>query len=106
MMTILRLIDPRIAAQIGPWLSFCLYLAARVYIQALQQPDHTFRNEHQKTLEQIMQKLRLLQVKSPYTATLILQLERDYVGSGKANPLGHVIALAEEVVQVKGSDLM
>jgi len=44
--------------------------------------------------------LRSMKAKSPYTTSLILQLEKDIVTFGKFNPIGHIIAPVDEVTEV------
>jgi len=71
-----------------------------VYIQALQQPRHPNHHEYQTSLNQLMHMLRTMQVKSPYTASLLMQLEQDFVAFGKANPIGHIVVSTEEISQI------
>ncbi|KAI1612322.1 fungal-specific transcription factor domain-containing protein [Exophiala viscosa] len=102
MMTILRLLDPAVLQNIGPWLPYCLYLAARVLVQTLSEQDQQHNVETAKHLESLgllMSVLRNMKSKNPYTSSLLMQLERDIAAFGKLNPIGHIVVPMDEVTE-------
>ncbi|KAK4947863.1 hypothetical protein LTR10_013371 [Elasticomyces elasticus] len=102
MMTILRLLDPAVLQNIGPWLPYCLYLAARVLVQTLSDQDQQHdvdTAKHLESLDLLMNVLRNMKTKNPYTSSLLMQLERDIAAFGKLNPIGHIVVPMDEVTE-------
>jgi len=99
-MMIMRVVDTSIISKMGPWLSFCLYLAARAFAQAVtstsNNPD---AQNHSDSLRLLMGMLRSMKAKSPYTASLLLQLDRDIALSGTSNPIGHIVVPVDDITE-------
>jgi hypothetical protein len=86
--------------QAGPWLPFCLYLAARVLVQELSEPDPVDARKHSESLNLLMGMLRTMRARVPYTVTLLLQLERDIALFGTSNPIGHIVVPVDDIAEV------
>jgi len=64
----------------NPFLAFCLYVAARVFIQFLKKmPNNT---EIRASLDLLLTAMRVLQRKNPLTESFLVQLNLDIEGSG------------------------
>lgn len=63
----------------NPFLAFCLYVAARVFIQFLKKmPNNT---EIRASLDLLLTAMRVLQRKNPLTESFLVQLNLDIEGS-------------------------
>ncbi|KAJ9614980.1 hypothetical protein H2200_001054 [Cladophialophora chaetospira] len=100
MMTILRVVDPIVLANMGAWLPFCLYLAARVFVQASSDQDLLDGCKHKVSLNLLVEMLRSLKCKNPYTASLLLQLENDMALFGRSNPIGHIVVPVDDITEM------
>lgn len=85
----------------GPWVPFCLYLAARVLVQLLAEPKIHDSQKHVESLEFMMALLKSFKQTSSYTVSLILQLEADIAASSKLNPLGHIVVPMDTITEVR-----
>ena len=64
----------------NPFLSFCVYVAARIFVQYLKwRPDDPMV---QSSLQFVMSALRALKNKNPLTETFLVQLDVDTNGMG------------------------
>ena len=54
-----------------------------------------------ESLHLLMGILRSMKANSPYTASLLMQLEKDSAVFGKLNPIGHIIVPMDEITEVK-----
>ena len=64
----------------NPFMAFCLYVAARVFIQYIKKiPDD---QEVRQSLEFLLAAMRALQRKNPLTQSFLVQLNVDIEGSG------------------------
>lgn len=62
----------------NPFLSFCVYVAARIFVQYLKsRPDDSMV---QSSLQFVMSALRALKSKNPLTETFLVQLDVDTEG--------------------------
>ena len=70
-----------------PFLSFCLYVGARVFVQAYKKtPDD--QNIY-KNLEFLLSAMQALRRKHPLTESFLVQLIVDLEGTGLDNPLNN-----------------
>ncbi|EXJ56395.1 hypothetical protein A1O7_06738 [Cladophialophora yegresii CBS 114405] len=106
MMTILRVVDATFMTKAGPWLPFCLYLAARVFVQELSEPHPVDTNKHSESLDLLMGMLRSMKARIPYTVTLLLQLERDISFFGTSNPIGHIVVPVDDITETLEQEKM
>ena len=64
----------------NPFMAFCLYVAARVFVQYLKKmPDD---QEIRQSLEFLLAAMQAIQRKNPLTESFLVQLRMDIVGSG------------------------
>lgn len=64
----------------NPFLSFCVYVAARIFVQYLKwRPDDPMV---QSSLQFVISALRALKNKNPLTETFLVQLDVDTKGMG------------------------
>lgn len=64
----------------NPFMAFCLYVAARVFVQYLKKmPDD---QEVGQSLEFLLAAMRAIQRKNPLTESFLVQLNMDIEGSG------------------------
>ena len=64
----------------NPFMAFCLYVAARVFVQYLKTtPDD---QEVRQSLEFLLAAMRAIQGKNPLTESFLVQLKMDLEGSG------------------------
>ncbi len=64
----------------NPFMAFCLYVAARVFIQFLKKIPNNF--EIRASLDLLLTAMRVLQRKNPLTESFLIQLYLDIEGSG------------------------
>ena len=83
----------------GPWVSFCLYLSARVFVQFLSEPDRPDKRKLLQSLSFLTGFMKSLKQKSPYTISLLLQLEADVAALGGLNPTGHIVVSMDRVTE-------
>lgn len=70
----------------NPFISFCVYVAARVFVQYLKnRPGDGQMNNHLQFLLQAMQALKR---KNPLTESFLVQLDLDLEGAGILSPFG------------------
>lgn len=73
--------------QMNPFMAFCLYVAARVFVQYLKKmPDD---QEVSQSLEFLLAAMRAIQRKNPLTESFLVQLNMDIEGSGLDTFLRH-----------------
>lgn len=73
----------------NPFLSFCVYVAARVFVQYLKsRPDDTVV---QSSLQFIVSALNALKNKNPLTETFLVQLDVDTEGMSLHGTQGPVV---------------
>ena len=64
----------------NPFMAFCLYVAARVFVQYLKKtPDD---QEIRQSLEFLLAAMQAIQRKNPLTESFLVQLKMDIEGSG------------------------
>lgn len=68
----------------NPFIAFCLYVAARVFVQYLKSrpDDPTVRS----SLQFLLSAMQALKGKNPLTESFLVQLDVDLEGSGLDNP--------------------
>lgn len=73
------------AAQMNPFLAFCLYVAARVFVQYLKsrKEDATVKS----SLHFLLSAMQALKSKNPLTESFLVQLDVDLEGSGLELPV-------------------
>ena len=64
----------------NPFIAFCLYVAARVFVQYLKKMPND--QEVRQSLEFLLAAMRVIQGKNPLTESFIVQLKMDIEGSG------------------------
>jgi len=66
--------------QMNPFISFCLYVAARVFVQYLKarKEDTTVKS----SLQFLLSAMQALRAKNPLTESFLVQLDVDLEGSG------------------------
>ena len=69
----------------NPFIAFCLYVAARVFVQYLKsrKEDATVKS----SLHFLLSAMQALQSKNPLTESFLVQLDVDLEGSGLAIPV-------------------
>lgn len=78
--SVMRLISHLDVAGMNPFMAFCLYVAARVFVQYLKTtPDD---QEVRQSLEFLLAAMRAIQRKNPLTESFLVQLNVDIEGSG------------------------
>ncbi|EOD46081.1 putative binuclear zinc transcription factor protein [Neofusicoccum parvum UCRNP2] len=83
---IMRLIAHIDTTNMNPFISFCVYVAARVFVQYLKnRPGDGQMNNHLQFLLQAMQALKR---KNPLTESFLVQLDLDLEGAGILSPFG------------------
>ena len=70
--------------QMNPFMAFCLYVAARVFVQYLKsRPDE----EHiRSSLQFLLRAMQALKRKNPLTESFLVQLDVDLEGAGMDDP--------------------
>lgn len=69
----------------NPFMAFCLYVAARVFVQYLKKmPDD---QEVRQSLEFLLAAMRAIQRKNPLSESFLVQLNMDIEGSGLNIPV-------------------
>lgn len=81
------LVDPKIyhnspadKSQMNPFMAFCLYVAARVFVQYLKKSPND--QEIRASLEFLLTAMCALKRKNPLTESFIVQLNLDIEGTG------------------------
>lgn len=69
-------------------------------MQASSDQDLLDGRKHQDSLSLLMGMLRSMKASNPYTASLLLQLERDAALFGKSNPIGHIVVPVDDITEV------
>ena len=64
----------------NPFMAFCLYVAARVFVQYLKKMSND--QEIRQSLEFLLAAMQALQRKNPLTESFLVQLKMDIEGSG------------------------
>ena len=77
---IMKMISHMDLSLMNPFLAFCLYVAARVFVQYLKsrKDDHTVMS----ALNFLLSAMQALKVKNPLTESFLVQLDVDLEGSG------------------------
>ena len=71
----------------NPFVSFCLYVAARVYVQTFKKrPDD---EEVRRSLEFLLNAMQAIRKKNALTESFLVQLSVDLEGSGLDTPLAN-----------------
>jgi hypothetical protein len=71
--------------KMNPFLSFCLYVAARVFVQSLKsQPGD---QQLLSSLQFLLSAMTVMKIKNPLTQSFLHQLEVDLEGVGLDDPL-------------------
>ena len=84
----------------NPFMAFCLYVAARVFVQYLKKvPDD---QEIRQSLEFLLAAMRVIQGKNPLTESFLVQLRMDIEGSGLESLL-HNLDYSAQYVEGKVS---
>ena len=68
------------ASQMNPFMAFCLYVAARVFVQYLKKSPND--QEVRASLEFLLTAMSALKRKNPLTESFMVQLNLDIEGSG------------------------
>ena len=68
----------------NPFMSFCLYVAARVYVQYLK--AHPTDETTLSSLQFLLTAMNAFKAKNPLTGSFLAQLDVDLEGSGLENP--------------------
>ncbi|KAF2747259.1 hypothetical protein M011DRAFT_467781 [Sporormia fimetaria CBS 119925] len=80
--TVMRLISHMDLSTMNPYISFCIYVAARVFVQYLRtRPKDQQMNS---TLQFLLQAMQALKRKNPLTGSFLAQLDVDLEGAGLA----------------------
>ncbi|KAI9799033.1 MAG: hypothetical protein M1826_005608 [Phylliscum demangeonii] len=83
--SIMRMISHVDPVKMNPFLSFCLYVAARVFVQYLKgQPDD---QQIRTSLSFLISAMQILKRKNPLTESFLVQLEVDLEGAGLDDPM-------------------
>ncbi|KAK0645327.1 Tropolone cluster transcription factor tropK [Lasiodiplodia hormozganensis] len=83
---IMRLIAHMDTSLMNPFISFCVYVAARVFVQYLKnRPGDGQMNNH---LQFLLQAMQALKKRNPLTESFLVQLDLDLVGTGIMSPFG------------------
>ncbi len=70
----------------NPFISFCLYVSARVFVQFLKsRPDDS---QTADSLRFLLSAMNAMKRKNPLTESFLVQLDVDLEGLGMRNPLG------------------
>lgn len=70
--------------QMNPFISFCLYVAARVFVQYMKsRPEDV---QVRASLQFLLQAMHALKKKNPLTESFLVQLEVDLEGTGMDDP--------------------
>ncbi|PMD17478.1 fungal-specific transcription factor [Hyaloscypha hepaticicola] len=82
--SIMRMISHMDLSAINPFISFCLYVAARVFVQYLKsRPDDSQTGD---SLRFLLSAMNALKRKNPLTESFLVQLDVDLEGLGMRNP--------------------
>ncbi|KAL0261217.1 hypothetical protein SLS55_004913 [Diplodia seriata] len=82
--SVMRLIAHMDTSTMNPFISFCVYVAARVFVQYLKnRPGDGQMNNH---LQFLLQAMQALKKRNPLTESFLAQLDLDLVGSGIMSP--------------------
>ncbi len=86
----------------NPFISFCLYVAARVFVQYLKsRPDDSQTGD---SLRFLLSAMNALKRKNPLTESFLVQLDVDLEGLGMRNPkYKSVFAYSEDNVSIPDS---
>ena len=86
-------------SQMNPFISFCLYVAARVFVQYLKsRPDDSQTGD---SLRFLLSAMNALKRKNPLTESFLVQLDVDLEGLGMRNPkYKSVFAYSEDNVGI------
>ena len=71
-----------------------------MFVQASSDQDLLDGHKHKDSLNLLVDMLRSMKAKNPYTASLLLQLERDMASFGKSNPIGHIVVPVDDISEV------
>ncbi|OJD38624.1 c6 transcription factor [Diplodia corticola] len=84
--SVMRLIAHMDTSTMNPFISFCVYVAARVFVQYLKnRPGDGQMNNH---LQFLLQAMQALKKRNQLTESFLAQLDLDLVGSGIVAPFG------------------
>ncbi|KAH6678397.1 fungal-specific transcription factor domain-containing protein [Halenospora varia] len=82
--SIMRMISHMDLSAMNPFISFCLYVAARVFVQYLKsRPDDSQTGD---SLRFLLSAMNALKRKNPLTESFLVQLDVDLEGLGMRNP--------------------
>ncbi|KAG0649833.1 Citrinin biosynthesis transcriptional activator ctnR [Hyphodiscus hymeniophilus] len=82
--SIMRMISHMDLSSMNPFISFCLYVAARVFVQYLKsRPDDSQSGD---SLRFLLSAMNALKRKNPLTESFLVQLDVDLEGLGMRNP--------------------
>lgn len=80
----------------NPFISFCLYVAARVFVQYLK--THPENGQAEDSLDFLLSAMNALKEKNPLTESFLVQLDIDLEGLGMRNPNYRKHVNAEDAV--------
>ena len=66
--------------QMNPFMAFCLYVAARVFVQYLKK--NTQDNQTRSALQFLLTAMEAMKLKNPLTESFLVQLHLDIKGNG------------------------
>ncbi|KAG9238615.1 fungal-specific transcription factor domain-containing protein [Amylocarpus encephaloides] len=82
--SIMRMVSHMDLSSMNPFISFCLYVAARVFVQYLKsRPDDSQTGD---SLRFLLSAMNALKRKNPLTESFLVQLDVDLEGLGMRNP--------------------
>lgn len=82
--SVMRMISHMDLSSMNPFISFCLYVAARVFVQYLKsRPDDSQSGD---SLRFLLSAMNALKRKNPLTESFLVQLDVDLEGLGMRNP--------------------
>ncbi|TVY73279.1 Citrinin biosynthesis transcriptional activator ctnR [Lachnellula suecica] len=82
--SVMRMISHMDLSSMNPFISFCLYVAARVFVQYLKsRPDDSQTGD---SLRFLLSAMNALKRKNPLTESFLVQLDVDLEGLGMRNP--------------------
>ena len=82
--SIMRTISHLDLSCMNPFISFCLYVAARVFVQYIKSRPED--EQVRASLRFLLQAMQVLKKKNPLTESFLVQLEVDLDGTGMDNP--------------------
>ncbi|KAI9816421.1 MAG: hypothetical protein M1832_005088 [Thelocarpon impressellum] len=102
--SIMRTVSHLDLSAMNPFISFCLYVAARVFVQYIKsRPDD---EQVRASLQFLLSAMQVLKKKNPLTESFLVQLDVDLEGSGLDDPTRNAkfhYGLKKGVAEVKGA---